>query len=109
MKMKSWLSAAGACALALAITGNNAMAADAKKGKEVFEQCSACHDVETNEKKMGPALKGLYKKGKLHNGKPVTDANVQAIVDAGGNGMPPYADILSAAEKADLIAYLKTV
>ncbi|BDC50061.1 hypothetical protein F183_A23770 [Bryobacterales bacterium F-183] len=109
MKMKSLLSAAGAFALALAITSNNAMAADAKKGKEAFEQCSACHDVESGEKKMGPSLKGLYKKGKLHNGKPVTDANVQAVIDAGGNGMPPYADMLSGAEKADLLAYLKTV
>jgi len=109
MKMKSLLSAAGAFALALALTGNSAMAADAKKGQEVFEQCSACHDVESGEKKMGPSLKGLYKKGKLTNGKPVSDANVQAVVDAGGNGMPPYADILSAPEKADLIAYLKTV
>jgi cytochrome c2 len=109
MKMKSLLGAAGAFALALVLSGNTAMAADAKKGKEVFEQCSACHDVESGEKKMGPSLKGLFKKGKLHNGKPVTDAGVQAIIDAGGNGMPPYADILSAAEKADVIAYLKTV
>ncbi len=110
MKMKSLLNATGALALALAVTGNSAMAAgDAKKGKEAFEQCSACHDVESGEKKMGPSLKGLYKKAKLSNGKAVNDANVQSMIDQGGNGMPPYADMLNATEKADLIAYLKTV
>jgi mono/diheme cytochrome c family protein len=29
--------------------------------------------------------------------------------DAGGNGMPPYKDLLTAAQKNDLIAYLKTL
>jgi cytochrome c2 len=84
-------------------------AGDAAKGKEVFEQCSVCHEVATDEKKMGPSLKGLYKKGKLKNGKAVTDANVLAVVNAGGNGMPAYQDMLTDAEKADLIAYLKGI
>lgn len=82
---------------------------DTAKGKEVFEQCGACHDIETGEKKMGPSLKGLYKKGKLSNGKPVNDANVKAIVNAGGNGMPAYADLLTDEEKTNLLAYLKTI
>jgi cytochrome c2 len=82
---------------------------DAAKGKEVFEQCGACHDTETGEKKMGPSLKGLYKKGKLANGKPVNDANVKAIVNAGGNGMPAYEDLLTAEEKDHVLAYLKTI
>lgn len=82
---------------------------DAAKGKEVFEQCGACHDVETGEKKMGPSLKGLYKKGKLASGKPVNDANVKAIIDAGGNGMPAYEDLLTAEEKDHVLAYLKTI
>src|SRR5689334_7462611 len=55
---------------------NKAGSGDAAKGKEVFEQCSVCHDVETGEKKMGPSLKGLFKRQKLQNGQPVNEANV---------------------------------
>jgi cytochrome c2 len=84
-------------------------AGDVDKGKEVFEQCAACHNTDSDEKKMGPALKGLFKKAKMANGKPVTEANVKAVVNAGGNGMPAYADMLSDEEKTDLLAYLKTL
>ena len=82
---------------------------DATKGKEVFEQCSVCHNSDTTEKKMGPGLKGEFKKDKMANGKAPTEANVRALINAGGNGMPPYSDMLTDAEKNDLIAYLKTL
>lgn len=84
---------------------------DAAKGKEVFDQqCSLCHDATTTDAKMGPGLKGLYKRPKLStNGKPVNDANVIERVNAGGNGMPPYKDLLSDSDKTNLIAYLKTL
>ncbi|HLK69511.1 MAG TPA: cytochrome c [Bryobacteraceae bacterium] len=82
---------------------------DAEKGKEVFQTCSVCHNPDTDEKKMGPGLKGLFKKDKLTNGKKPTEANVRAKIDEGGNGMPPYKDTLSDTEKDDLIAYLKTL
>jgi cytochrome c len=81
----------------------------AAKGKEVFEQCSVCHNADSTEKKIGPGLKGLFKHDKLVNGKPVNEANVRAKIDEGGNGMPGYKDILSDQERADLIAYLKTL
>jgi cytochrome c len=67
------------------------------------------HTSIKDEKKMGPSLKGLFKKAKLMNGKPVTEANVLEQINNGGNGMPAYADILSADDKANLIAYLKTL
>lgn len=82
---------------------------DAAKGKEVFEQCAVCHNVDTDEKKMGPALKGLFKKEKLTNGKPVNEENVRQVINEGGNGMPAYADMLSDEEKANVLAYLKTL
>jgi len=82
---------------------------DAAKGKEVFEQCAVCHNVDTDEKKIGPSLKGLYKHDKLKNGKKVTDDTVKAVINAGGNGMPAYADMLSDEEKANVIAYLHTI
>jgi cytochrome c len=82
---------------------------DAAKGKEVFDQCSVCHNTDTDEKKIGPSLKGLFKHDKLKNGKSVTVENVRAFINTGGNGMPSYADLLSEQEKTDVIAYLKTL
>src|ERR1043166_8515551 len=82
---------------------------DAAKGKEVFEQCAVCHNADSDEKKMGPGLKGLFNHDKMVNGKKPTEANVRAKIDEGGNGMPSYKDMLSDQEKDDLIAYLKTL
>jgi cytochrome c len=85
--------------------------ADADKGNEVFdEQCSSCHQAYSADHKAGPGLKWLFSKEKLEsNGKPVTDANVLEKINAGGKGMPAFRDLLSAADKADVIAYLKTL
>ena len=96
---------------ALLFAGSNlyAQKGDAAKGKEVFDQCSVCHNADSAEVKMGPGLKGLYKRPKLASGKPVNDTNVLGQINAGGNGMPAYKDILSDAEKANVIAYLKTL
>src|SRR6476660_10499275 len=82
---------------------------NAAKGKEVFEQCGVCHNADSEEKKMGPGLKGLFKHDKMVNGKKPTEANVRAKIDEGGNGMPAYKDMLGDSEKDDLIAYLKTL
>ena len=103
IRVQAVLAAIAVCAPALHAAG------DAKKGKEVFEQCGICHNADSDEKKMGPGLKGLFKKAKLANGKAPTEANVKAKIDEGGNGMPPYKDMLSDKEKDDLIAYLKTL
>src|ERR1700738_911291 len=97
-----------ACTLTLAVAPH-AFAADAAKGKEVFEQCGVCHNADSDEKKMGPGLKGLFKKEKMTNGKAPTEANILARVNEGGSGMPAYKDMLSDQEKDDLIAYLKTL
>ena len=98
------------CVAALAAgTGSAFAAGTAAKGKEVFDKCSVCHNADSAEKKIGPGLKGLFKKDKLVNGKAPTEANVRGKVDEGGNGMPAYKDILSDQEKDDLIAYLKTL
>ncbi len=98
-----------AAALAAASPAAFAQKGNAAKGKEVFEQCSVCHNADSAEKKIGPGLKGLFKHDKLVNGKPVNDANVKAKIEEGGNGMPGYKDILSDQEKADVLAYLKTL
>lgn len=73
---------------------------DSAKGKGVFDQnCAVCHNADNNEKKMGPGLKGVAKKVKDLRGK----------VEAGGNGMPAYKDMLSSAEKDNVVAYLGTL
>lgn len=82
---------------------------DAVKGKEVFEQCGVCHSATTNEKKMGPSLKGVFKRATLKNGKKVTEASVTDVIHKGGNGMPPFAGVLSAVEVTNLLAYLKSL
>ena len=114
--MKKFVLTAAAAVVIAAFTapapafqGKKAAGGDAAKGKEVFEQCSVCHNADSDEKKMGPGLKGLFKKAKLSNGKPANEANIRAFVDQGGNGMPAYESILSKTEKDDLIAYLKTL
>ena len=82
---------------------------DAAKGKEVFDQCSGCHNADTTEKKMGPGLKGLFTHEKMANGNKPTYENVLKQVEEGGNGMPGYKDLLSDQEKKDLMAYLQTL
>ena len=94
----------------LAIFVSTAAAQDAAKGKEVFEQCGVCHNADSDEKKMGPGLKGLFKKPTMADGKTKpTEANVTKKIDEGGNGMPAYESILSDEEKAHVMAYLKTL
>lgn len=103
---------AGACFVAM--IGIPSMFAqkkgDATKGKSVFEDnCAVCHNADSDEKKMGPGLKGLFKKDKLVNGKKPSDAVVLDIINKGGGGMPAFADQLTDEEKADVLAYLKTL
>jgi cytochrome c2 len=97
------------CAAMTAIPRLLPAAGDAAKGKAIFEQCGVCHNADSEEKKMGPGLKGLFKRDKMTNGKKATDATVRAKIDEGGNGMPAYKDMLSDQEKDDVIAYLKTL
>ena len=113
MSMKSTLTTAIAATLlagSLSFAAQKDKAGDAAKGKSTFEDnCAVCHNTANDEKKMGPSLKGLFKKPALKNGKKPTDENVLAVINAGGNGMPSYADMLNDTEKADVIAYLKTL
>jgi cytochrome c len=108
--LQSKIFALGAvCALTASLAFAAGNKGDPAKGKEVFQQCSVCHNADSTEKKMGPGLKGLFSRDKMLNGKKPTEANVRAKIDEGGNGMPAYKDMLSDEEKDDLIAYLKTL
>jgi cytochrome c len=92
------------------LMAGSALAADASKGKDTFDaNCAVCHNADSTEKKMGPGLKGLFKRDKLVNGKELNQANVTAIINEGSDPMPAFADVITKADKEDLIAYLKTL
>jgi cytochrome c len=103
-----------ACA-SLLVAGLSALGAtkagDVAKGKETFEaNCAVCHNADNEEKKMGPGLKGLFKRAALANKKKISDASVMEMINKGSDtGMPAFADILADQEKVDVLAYLKTL
>jgi cytochrome c len=82
---------------------------DAKKGETVFQNCAGCHNSDSDETKVGPGLKNLFKRDKLVNGKPVNETNVKALITEGSGAMPPFGDAISSDDKDNIIAYLKTL
>jgi len=88
-----------------------AAAGDATKGKSLFgDNCMVCHSPDSDTRLVGPGLKDLFKHDKLVNDQKPSDASVTALINVGSpNGMPPFADLLSAPDKADILAYLKTL
>ena len=102
----TWCTSVVLGGVLMAPQGNRSSRA-ASRGKELFEQCRGCHSAETGEKKVGPSLKGIFKRSRLRNGEAVTERAVRAKIDQGGDGMPAYSGMLSENEKNDLVAYLK--
>ncbi len=103
---------AGSCLGLLLAVGWPLPAADgdAKKGEAaVSDNCAVCHNTDSTDVKIGPGLKGLFKREKLVNGKPVNDANVKALITEGSGGMPPFGDSVSNEDKDNIVAYLKTL
>lgn len=84
----------------------------AAKGKGVFDQkCGMCHFADSDEKKIGPGLKGLSKRGTF-SVKPdvkVTDDNLKNWIENGDSLMPPFKDALDQQQIKDVIAYVKTL
>ena len=86
-------------------------AAAVARGKTVFQQkCSVCHYDNSEQKKIGPGLKGLSKRGTFSvNGNKITDESLKAWIENGDQLMPPFKDVLEPAEIKDVIAYVKTL
>lgn len=77
------------------------------KGKQVFQLCRGCHSTESDKKKVGPSLRGLFKRSSLGDGQPVTEKNIRLIIQKGRDGMPSFSETLSPQQMDPLIAYLK--
>lgn len=75
-------------------------------GKAVYAQCSGCHGAKGQGTMLGPALKGLYQRGKLKSGKQISDLNVKLVVQKGQGNMPGFPQI-DGADWAGLLDYLK--
>jgi cytochrome c2 len=84
-------------------------AGDPAKGKEVFKSCLGCHNVDSDQRKMGPSLRSLFGKVTLGNGKRASEENVRALVLDGYNQMPAFRSFLTGEQAGDLMAYLVTL
>jgi cytochrome c len=100
----------GAGALLAAGTSNKASAA-VGRGKTVFQQkCSVCHYDNSEQKKIGPGLKGISKRGTFSvNGNKITDDSLKTWIENGDQLMPPFKDVLEPGQIKDVIAYVKTL
>jgi cytochrome c len=111
------LATAGVLAFAgtvLAQTKKAAPAANAeaaKRGKALFqEKCALCHYDTSDQKKIGPGLKGLSKRGTFSiNGNKITDDSLKTWIENGDQLMPPFKDVLEPDQIKDVIAYVKTL
>jgi cytochrome c len=88
-----------------------ANAAAVARGKDLFQQkCVLCHYDTSDQKKIGPGLKGLNKRGTFSvNGNKVTDENLKTWIENGDQLMPPFKDVLEPGQIKDVIAYVKTL
>ena len=88
-----------------------ANAAAVKRGKDVFQQkCSVCHYDNSEQKKIGPGLKGISKRGTFSvNGNKITDDSLKTWIENGDQLMPPFKDVLEPGQIKDVIAYVKTL
>lgn len=119
--------------LALALTAiaplmvGAVQAADAKKGKKVFNKCKACHSLVAGKKKIGPSLNGLFgRKAGTVKGFKYSKAMIKAGNDKGvawndetldkyltkpKKFVPKtkmvFSGLKKKAQRDDLIAYLK--
>jgi len=90
---------------------SSANAAAVARGKTLFQQkCALCHYDNSDQKKIGPGLKGVYKRGTFSaNGAKITDDSLKAWIENGDQLMPPFKEVLEPAQIKDVIAYVKTL
>lgn len=83
---------------------------EVKRGRQVYaEHCGVCHFSANRAKKVGPGLKGIYRRAQFASGRKVDDAGMRAWILKGGADMPAFEESLTTEQIDDLIAYLKTL
>jgi mono/diheme cytochrome c family protein len=82
----------------------------AAEGAAVFQQdCSACHFADSAVNKIGPGLKGIFKRDKFSvSGQTVTEENFRKQLITPFDKMPPFG-YLTEDQMAALAAYIKTL
>ncbi|HEX8764125.1 MAG TPA: cytochrome c [Candidatus Acidoferrum sp.] len=92
-------------------SASHAAGGSAAKGKQVFEQkCAICHFADNDQKKIGPGLKGISKRGTFSvNGNKVTTDSLTKWIENGDSLMPGMKDVLEPAQIKDVVAYVKTL
>ncbi len=82
----------------------------AAQGQKVFARyCASCHNVKSERFKVGPSLKGLFKRELTPVLKhPVNEANIRDHIWQGSKKMPSFPQI-KGPQMDGLIAYLKTL
>jgi cytochrome c len=90
---------------------SHASGGSAAKGKEVFDKkCAMCHFADSDQKKIGPGLKGISKRGTFTiNGNKVTSESLRTWIENGDSQMPGMKDSLEPAQIKDVVAYVKTL
>ncbi len=86
-------------------------AAVVARGKTIFQQkCTICHYDKSEQKKIGPGLKGISKRGTFSvNGNKITDESLKTWIENGDQLMPPFKEALEPSQIKDVIAYVKTL
>lgn len=115
------------CALTLSYEAG-ASAADPADGEKIFNKCKACHTLEAGKNKIGPSLQGVIGRtagtaegfkysegmktagaGGLVWGEDTLDKYLAAPKEFVPGNKMPFAGLPKAEERADVIAYLKSV
>ena len=69
-----------------------------------------CHFADQEEKKIGPGLKGISKRGTFTvNGNKVTTESLTKWIENGDSQMPGMKDSLEPQQIKDVVAYVKTL
>jgi cytochrome c len=81
------------------------------RGKTLFQQkCAMCHYDTSEQKKIGPGLKGLSKRGTFTvNGNKISDDTLKNWIENGDQLMPGFKDTLEPGQIKDVIGYVKTL
>jgi cytochrome c len=111
-------------AVALASASLGAIAQDAAAGKAVFAQCTACHSIDGSNG-VGPSLQGIdgrkagtfagfrFSRAMKSAGTVWNATTLDAYIADPQKAVPgnvmPFSGVPDAKQRADLIAYLKTL